>query len=335
MTKPTRQHIQTDGKQSMFHRTNNAAYHVSDNAHESKGLFESQYRCFLYQGDCLELLDVIPEGSIQLVVTSPPYNLGKPYEQRQTLDEYLDFQRKVIERCVRALSDSGSICWEVGNHIVGANEILPLDIPLHQIFQDCGLKMRNRIVWHFEHGLHCRRRFSGRYEVVSWYSKSDSYTFDLDSVRVPQKYPGKRHFKGPKAGELSGNPLGKNPSDVWVLPNVKHNHREKTIHPCQFPVELVDRLVMALTQPDDIVLDHFAGVSSALCAALIRERRACGAEIVPDYVEVSKERIGQALDGSLPVRPSGMPVYTPGAAKIAQLPPEFAEARVNGNSRDV
>ena len=80
------------------------------------------------------------------------------------------------------------------------------------------MSMRNRIVWHFGHGLHASRRFSGRYEVIMWFTKSDDYTFNLDAVRVPQKYPQKKHFKGPRRGELSGNPLGKNPGDVWEIP---------------------------------------------------------------------------------------------------------------------
>ena len=296
---------------------------------------QSGQSCFLYHGDCLDLLDELPDESIQLIVTSPPYNIGKSYEQKQTLEAYLSLQRRVIEQCVRVLSRTGSICWEVGNHIIGPNEILPLDFPLHQIFQDLGLKLRNRVVWHFEHGLHCRRRFSGRYEVILWYTKTDEYYFDLDSVRVPQKYPGKRHFKGPRAGELSGNPLGKNPSDVWIFPNVKHNHREKTIHPCQFPVELFDRLLLATTQPGDILLDPFAGVSSALCAAVLRGRRTCGAEILDKYVQISEQRLRQALVGSLPVRPSTTPVYKPRGERLAQLPEMFAEARNNGNSTDV
>jgi adenine-specific DNA-methyltransferase len=195
----------------------------------------------------------------------------------------------------------GQARWEVGNHIAGPAEILPLDIALHPLFAGHGLKLRNRVVWHFEHGLHCKKRFSGRYEVILWYTKGDDYRFDLDPIRVPQKYPGKRHFKGPRAGELSGNPLGKNPGDVWVFPNVKHNHREKTIHPCQFPVELVERLVLATTGPDDLVLDPFSGVASSLVAALRRGRRACGAEIVREYVDVSdregvrRQRAGPAL----------------------------------------
>ena len=114
----------------------------------------------------------------------------------------------------------------MGNY-VNKGEIVPLDIALYPVFQELGLKMRNRIIWRFDHGLHCSKRFSGRYESINWFTKSDRYTFHLDPVRVPQKYPGKKYFKGPKVGQLSCNPLGKNPGDVWDIPNVKYNHVEK------------------------------------------------------------------------------------------------------------
>ena len=290
---------------------------------------------YLHLGDCRDFIEYLPDESVQLIITSPPYNIGKRYEKKIQLEEYLALQADVIEKCARVLSSSGSICWQVGNHIRGRNEILPLDIPIYGIFDSLGFKLRNRIVWHFEHGLHCNNRFSGRYEVLLWFTKSDDYTFNIDEVRVPQKYPGKRYFKGPKAGELSGNPLGKNPSDVWVFPNVKHNHPEKTSHPCQFPIELADRMVLATTGPGDIVMDPFAGVSSTICAALLRGRRGCGAEIISEYVDISKQRIRQALNSTLPVRPTGKPVYQPRKEKAARLPAEFAEARSNGDSRDL
>src|SRR5262249_10813694 len=152
--------------------------------------------------------------------TSPPYNIGKKYERRMRLDDYLEQQKRVIRECVRVLSPEGSICWQVGNY-VDRGSITPLDAILYPIFTDLGLRMRNRIVWPFRKGLHCPRRFSGRYETICWFTKSDSYYFNLDPVRIPQKYPGKRHFKGPRAGEYSCNPLGKNPGDLWTIPNVK------------------------------------------------------------------------------------------------------------------
>ena len=176
--------------------------------------------------DNLSFLERIPDGCIKLIVTSPPYNLGKDYEQKTSLESYIRMQIPVIRECVRVLHPKGSICWQVGNY-VEHGEIVPLDVVLFSAFQKEGLKLRNRIIWHFGHGLHSSRRLSGRYETINWWTKSDEYTWNLDAVRVPAKYPNKRHFKGPNVGKLSGNPRGKNPSDVWEFPNVKNNHPEK------------------------------------------------------------------------------------------------------------
>jgi adenine-specific DNA-methyltransferase len=272
--------------------------------------FDSSADLILYLGDCRELLRQIPDGAVKLVVTSPPYNLGKVYERRVHLDEYLAQQRQVIEECVRVLHEQGSICWQVGN-FVADGEIVPLDMALYPIFSSLNLHMRNRIVWHFEHGLHTSKRFSGRYEVILWYTKSNEYTFNLDPIRVPQKYPKKKAFRGPRKGEYSGNPLGKNPGDVWILPNVKSNHVEKTIHPCQFPVELIERLVLALTDEGDWVLDPFIGVGTTAIAALMHNRRAIGAEVVSEYIDIARERVHQAELGNLRIRPMERPVYDP------------------------
>ncbi len=267
----------------------------------------------VYPGDCLELLRTIPDESIQLVVTSPPYNIGKEYEKKLDLDKYIEQQAQVIAECVRVTSPRGSICWQVGNY-VERGAIIPLDTVLYPVFSKFGLRMRNRIIWHFEHGLHCSRRFSGRYETIIWFTKSDEYVFNLDAVRVPQKYPGKKHFKGPKAGQYSCHPLGKNPGDVWPIPNVKNNHVEKTEHPCQFPVELIERLVLALTNEGDWVLDPFLGTGTSVIAAIRHGRRGAGAEIVPRYVELARQRIQQAMEGTLRVRPMDRPIYDPTAA---------------------
>jgi len=281
----------------------------------------------LYQGDCLDLLSCMPAGFVKLVVTSPPYNLGKPYESRLDLDEYLAQQRQVIAECARVLNDRGSICWQVGNY-VDNGEIIPLDIVLYPIFASFGLHLRNRIVWHFGHGLHASKRFSGRYEVILWFTKSNEYAFNLDAVRVPQKYPQKKYFKGPKKGELSGNPLGKNPSDVWEIPNVKANHIEKTVHPCQFPVELIERLVLAMTEERDWVLDPFMGVGTTAIAALMHNRRVVGAEIMSEYVQIAHERIYQADQGTLRIRPMTRSVYDPETPTL-NVPPQVVRLGSN------
>lgn len=272
--------------------------------------FSLSNEIILYPGDCLELLKAIPDESLSLIVTSPPYNIGKEYEKRLKLESYLDQQKLIIQECVRCLSPQGSICWQVGNYVDGG-AIIPLDTVLYPIFTKLGLKMRNRIIWHFEHGLHCNRRFSGRYETIIWFTKSDKYTFNLDPIRVPQKYPGKKYFKGPNAGKYSCNPLGKNPGDLWVIPNVKSNHVEKTDHPCQFPVELIERLVLSMTKEGDWVFDPFLGTGTTIIAAIRHNRRGAGAETVPKYVNLAKNRIQDEIAGILKTRPMNKPVYDP------------------------
>ena len=286
-------------------------------------------------GDCAECLAEMQAGAAKLIITSPPYNVGKLYETNQSLGDYLQNLRPAIEQIVRVLAIDGSLCWQVGNYVKDG-EVFPLDVYFYQLFKEYGLKLRNRIVWHFAHGLHAAKRFSGRYETLLWFTKTDSYTFNLDAVRVPSKYPGKTHFKGDKRGQPSGNPLGKNPSDVWrivvrdwetalwEIPNVKANHPEKTLHPCQFPIELVERCVLALTNENDLVLDPFSGVGSVLLAALRHGRRATGCEKELQYVEIAKQRIIDLNAGKLGYRALGKPIHQPtGREKVAQMPLEW------------
>lgn len=287
-------------------------------------------------GDSSETLKQVPDKSVKLIITSPPYNLDKVYEDKKSLDDYFALIEPVIEQLMRVLSDDGSLCWQVGNY-VDKGEVYPLDILYYPYFKSKGLKLRNRVVWTFEHGLHGTKRLSGRYETLLWFTKSDSYTFNLDSIRVPSKYPGKRNYKpGPNYGKPSGNPLGKNPSDVWRIleqdwesllwniPNVKANHPEKLMHPCQFPIELVERCVLAMTNEGDFVLDPFSGVGSSMLAALKNGRKAIGCEKEAEYMQLAKERVIQLESGVLPYRQLGKPVHkATGNEKVAQRPIEW------------
>ena len=285
---------------------------TADSMQQTTSLSEEIGRSVMVCEDNLELMARLENEYVQikLIVTSPPYNLGKDYETRSSLDEYLESQAAVIQKCVRLLHPEGSICWQVGNY-VDNGEVIPLDVLLYPIFRAEGLKLRNRIVWHFGHGLHASKRLSGRYETINWWTKTDDYTWNLDPIRVPAKYPGKRHYKGPNTGLLSGNPNGKNPSDVWEFPNVKSNHPEKTVHPCQFPVELVERLVLSMTNEGDTVFDPYMGVGSSIIAALMHDRIAYGCDIVPEYVDIARQRVEQLQRGTLRTRPMGKPIYDP------------------------
>ncbi|MGC8574895.1 MAG: DNA-methyltransferase [Thermoplasmata archaeon] len=298
--------------------------------------YEQGYDLLLGLNDSLEFLKTVPSEFAKLIVTSPPYNIGKVYEERVKLEEYLDYQSKIAKECVRILRNDGSIAWEVGNYVYN-KEIFPLDYFFYRIYKEENeLKLRNRIIWHIEHGLHASLRFSGRYETILWFTKTDDYTFNLDPVRVPQKYPGKTYYRGKKKGLPSGNPLGKNPGDVWEIvlqdwerqiwdiPNVKSNHPEKTVHPAQFPIELVQRLVLALTNEGDIVLDPFGGVGSSALASLLLNRKAISIDRSEEYTKIALDRVKAMANGTLKIRKIGTKIYNPtGKEKVAKVPKEW------------
>ena len=289
----------------------------------------------LIEGDTSRRLDELKPMQFDLIITSPPYNMGKEYESKKSIEEYLETQEGVIAKLVNLTSNRGSICWQVGNY-VSNREVFPLDVFYYNIFKGFKLKLRNRIVWHFGHGLHASKRFSGRYETILWFTKGEDYIFNLDPVRVKAKYPGKRYFKGPRKGEISVNPKGKNPSDVWEIilrdwenelwniPNVKANHPEKTEHPCQYPIELVSRCILALTNENSWVLDPYAGVGSTILAALMNDRNVVGIEKERAYIETAKRRIKDLKLGKLMSRPIEKPIHIPSPNdRVAQVPVEW------------
>lgn len=302
-------------------------------------LLDYRYEC----ADALKFCKQLPRGSVDLIITSPPYNIGKSYETKVGIEAYIEKMLPVLREFSRILAESGSLCWQTGN-FVQDGEIYPLDIYFYPYFKQFGFRLRNRIIWHFGHGLHCSKRFSGRYETVLWFTKSDDYTFNLDDVRIPSKYPGKRYYKGEKRGQFSGNPKGKNPEDVWEMtmsrllddwdaqvwdiPNVKNNHLEKVDHPCQFPVELVERCVLALTNENDVVYDPFAGVGSSLIAALKNKRRAYGTDLEQAYVEIGLQRIQALAEDRLLTRPIYQEIWKPNPKdKIVQIPAEWRKKK--------
>ena len=277
----------------------------------------------LFSGDAFKLVESMPAESVDLIFSSPPYCMGKSYETSSSVADFIVCHEEIIPDLVRILKPGGSICWQVGYHS-DRNQLTPLDYLAHSVFSKSPeLRLRNRIIWTFAHGLHAKTRFSGRHELILWYSKGKSI-FSLDEVRVPQKYPGKRYYKGPKKGELSGNPLGKNPGDVWEIPNVKSWHVEKTDHPCQFPVGLPQIFVRAVSPADGLVFDPFMGVGSTGVAAALEGRRFLGAEIQSSYVTVAKQRIVDARKGIARVRPLERPIHEPKPTDaVAQRPDHF------------
>ncbi len=297
--------------------------------------FKHNNKVTLLNGDCLKLLKQIPNETVDLVITSPPYCIGKEYEDpNNDIESFREEHMRIFPYIYKALTPGGSICWQIGYHVNDAS-VFPLDFFVYDIFMKESkclkypLLLRNRIIWTFGHGLNSMHRFSGRHETILWFTKGHEYEFDLDSIRIPQKYPGKLAYKGPNKGKLSGNILGKNPSDVWEIPNVKANHVEKTEHPCQFPVAIPSRLIRALTPTNGLILDPYAGVGTSGVAAVLEGRRFAGAEILPRYYDIAVERIKSAEKGELKIR-EDVPVEEPNNnSSVARLPEEFANARRN------
>jgi len=275
--------------------------------------------------DAFDFLTSLEPNSIDLIVSSPPYFIGKEYDTSLKVDDFISAHETIAPMLYNAIKPGGSICWQVGHH-VSENISVPLDALVYMTFNKLeNLYHRNRIIWTFGHGAHARRRFSGRHESILWFTKGKEYYFELDAARIPQKYPGKRSYKGPKKGQFSGNPRGKNPSDVWEIPNVKANHVEKTEHPCQFPVALAQRLVRALCPPDGCVVDPFMGSGTVAVAAALESRAFMGCDREPRYVKIAVDRLENLAKGRLRVRSLEQPIYqpSPGAA-VANTPPHFS-----------
>lgn len=291
--------------------------------------FFVENRATLFKGDCFDMLKEIPDNCVDLIVTSPPYCMGKSYENpTDDIATFIEKHNRLFPEMYRVLRDGGSMCWQVGYHVKNGI-VTPLDFVIYDIIRNHknkelseNLFLRNRITWTFGHGLNNTNRFSGRHEVILWYTKGNEYNFDLDSIRIPQKYPGKKAYKGVNKGQYSGNPLGKNPSDVWDIPNVKASHVEKTEHPCQFPVAIPQRLIKALTPANGLVLDPFVGAGTSGIASLIEGRKFVGSEIDDKFYKIAYQRTELAINGQIRVR-EDKPICKPNRKLSVAKKPDY------------
>jgi adenine-specific DNA-methyltransferase len=247
----------------------------------------------LWQGDALELLARVPGGSAQLVVTSPPYNIGKPYEPRRTVDEYVAWCSCWLSEISRILTPTGAAWVNVGyTPVPGHGTAVPIPYLLWPHLGN--LHLIQEVVWHQTNGVACRRRLSPRNEKLLWLVRDPSaYVFNLDGIRDPNvAYPHQRRH-----GKLRCNPLGKNPGDLWTIPRVVAGRRtpERTSHPAQMPLALAERLITACSDPGDLILDPFAGSASTLVAAERLGRGGWGFELRADYCEVAGERLATLM----------------------------------------
>ena len=280
----------------------------------------------LHEGDVQKFLqNENLKKTVRLIVTSPPYNIGKEYEKVQELEVYLEKQIGIISELIEIMTDDGSICWQVGNYVdKKTGHLVPLDIPFYNIFREHDLMLRNRIIWHFRHGYPNKKKLTNQYETILWFTKNENHKFNLDDIRVPQLYPGYTYPKGHKReGEPSGNPMGKNPGNVWDIPQVKAKHLEKTEHPAQFPISMIRRLIRGLSDEGDYIFDPYAGSGTTIAAAALENRIGIGAEIDKKYCKIIKNRISDLNEGKMQYREDKeVPIPT---GKVSKVPLDWKE----------
>lgn len=252
----------------------------------------------IYQEDCLEGMKKIPKELVDLTITSPPYNIGKEYEELAELGDYLEWCRKWMREVYRITVPHGTFWLNVGYlKVAGKGKAVPIP---YLLWDKTDFYLIQEVVWNYSAGVACRKRLSPRNEKVLWYVKDpESYTFNLDDIRDPDvKYPNQK-----KNGKLKCNPLGKNPSDVWQIKKVtsgrNRSSTERTPHPAQFPTELVERMVKASSSEGDVILDPFMGSGSTAETALANRRYVIGFELKDDYIGYSKERIENFIENKI------------------------------------
>jgi adenine-specific DNA-methyltransferase len=254
-----------------------------------KPYFESD-NCLIFCGDSLKLQKKIKNSLFNAVITSPPYNIGKEYESIKPLCNYIDWSTEWIADSSLLLKQNGALLLNLGYiSIEGQGRAVPIP---YLLWNKTPLYLNQEIVWNYSAGVACKNYLSPRNEKILWFVKNASnYTFNLDPIRDKNvKYPNSK-----RNGKLRVNTLGKNPSDVWEIAKVTtgagRSSSERTPHPCQFPTDLTDRLVLGFTNASDIVLDPFAGSGTTLESCLKHNRFCVGFEILPEYCEIAKQRI--------------------------------------------
>jgi len=232
-------------------------------------------------GDCVGLLSGTPDESVDLIIADPPYNLGKDYgndsDSRQR-DEYMDFSRAWLREARRVLKPAGSIYVFMGFRFISR---------LYLILEDeLGFCFNGWISWHYTQGMGRTKGFSPRHDDVLYFSKSTKFTFNLDDIRVPQKYYRSRN-----------NMRGANPGDVWQFSHVHYCQKSRTDHPTQKPEGLIERMVLASSNANDLVLDPFAGSGTTLRVCQQTDRKCLGIEMNSDYCEAIERRLHEPFSG--------------------------------------
>ena len=231
-------------------------------------------------GDAVKEMSKLPEASVDLVVADPPYNLGKDYGNNRDLmawHEYEQFTRAWLSEALRVLKPDGSLYV-----FMGVRFISRLFIILEDEFK---LNFNGWITWHYTQGMGRKTGFSPRHEDILCFTKTQNFTFNLDDVRIPQKYYRERN-----------NMAGANPGDVWQFSHVHYSNPEREDQPTQKPEALLERIIRASSNPNDLVLDPFVGSGTTCRVAKALGRKWLGIDINPEYIEMSQRRLDATFE---------------------------------------
>jgi len=242
-------------------------------------------------GDSRELLKDVKDDSINLVVTSPPYNIGKKYgkySDNVTLEDWKSLISSVSKEVFRVLRPNGSFLLNISPvpDKSKGKEIIPLDAIAYFIGIENGFHLRNSIVWTFNNMQNCTNRLSGRWESILWFVKDiDDYIFNLDEIRVPYITKNDKRLK-PDGG--------RNPTDVWYFDRVNNMTKTKlgiSSAPCVYPTPMIERILDMTTNDGDIVLDPFLGSGTTLIACANKKRNGIGFELDEKYKQIIELRL--------------------------------------------
>jgi site-specific DNA-methyltransferase (adenine-specific) len=288
----------------MANRSHSNSAHIALNQMKKKGtgqykereiITPARTKHILAIDDCIHFLKKIPDNSVQLVLIDPPYNIAMA--AWDTFDNYISWASKWIHEVERILSPTGNFVIFGGiqfeNHQAG--DLLEL---MHYIRHDTKLKLVNLITWYYKNGMSAHRFFANRHEEIVWYASSKKYTFNLDDVRVPYDEKTKKIYLTDKRLNPETVEKGKNPTNVWEINRLNGNSKERVGHPTQKPIELIQRLVKSLSNPNDIVLDFFAGSGVTTRVCIQENRHSISVDqdqMLLTYLEKHIEKMGQLL----------------------------------------
>jgi len=234
----------------------------------------------IQQGDSLELIKNLPSCSVDLIIADPPYNLGKDYGESNdsfSYEEYIKFSEYWLSEAHRILKPTGTIYVFMGVRFISS---------LYQILE-CSLKMvfNSWICWHYTQGMGKRRGFSPRHDDILMFTKSDTFTFNLDAIRIPQKFY-----------RSVNNMRGANPGDVWEFSHVHYCNKNRKSHPTQKPEGLIERMILASSNENDLVFDPFSGSGTTLRVCKQLKRNCLGYELNNEYVNIILDRIEEPFN---------------------------------------